>query len=66
MRTLPLLVLVVAVSPATGCVASTRMAVWPAGAKPAGPYSPAVLVDGTLYVTVRGDRRIVYHRAQRL
>ena len=50
MRTLPLLVLVVAVSPATGCVASTRMAVWPAGAKPAGPYSPAVLVDGTLYV----------------
>ena len=26
----------------------------------------AVLVDGTLYVTVRGDRRIVYHRAQRL
>ena len=50
MRKLLLLACLVVVGSATGCAGTPRMAIWPAGAKPAGPYSPAVLVDGTLYV----------------
>jgi 2-iminobutanoate/2-iminopropanoate deaminase len=44
------LLLVAVLATASAC-AEGRRAVWPAGAKPGGPYSPGVLVGDTLHVS---------------
>jgi 2-iminobutanoate/2-iminopropanoate deaminase len=49
MRTITSLLAGIAVMTVSACAAD-RKAVWPADVTPGGPYSPGVLVDGTLYV----------------
>ena len=51
MFTLTRRILVLAAMAAVVAGAAEKKAIWPKGSKPAGPYTPGILIDGTIYVS---------------